>query len=101
MEVKFNILETENFMHTKYTYCTSHEIYPDYKLLSYHCSIEVKEKWDHKSFPVDPAPDFTFSSNWSMKRSIPLTKDVMFSCVKTTPLGSPLVPLVYTIVQIL
>uniref|UniRef100_A0A2P2MP81 Long chain acyl-CoA synthetase 1 protein n=1 Tax=Rhizophora mucronata TaxID=61149 RepID=A0A2P2MP81_RHIMU len=31
---------------------------------------------------------------------MPLTNKATVSCVKTTPLGSPLVPLVYIIVQI-
>lgn len=44
---------------------------------------------------------FTLSSNCSKKRSIPRIMLAMFSCVSTTPLGSPLVPLVYIIVQML
>lgn len=43
----------------------------------------------------------TLSSNCSMKRSTPLMLVAMFSCVKITPLGSPLVPLVYMIEHML
>ena len=41
----------------------------------------------------------TLSSNCSMKTSTPLINVVIVSCVNTTPLGVPLVPLVYIIVQ--
>lgn len=43
----------------------------------------------------------TLSSNCSMKRSTPRMLVETFSCVKMTPLGSPLVPLVYMIVHML
>lgn len=43
----------------------------------------------------------TLSSNWSMKIFNPHINIAIVSCVKITPLGSPLVPLVYIIVQML
>lgn len=42
----------------------------------------------------------TLSSNWSMKRSTPFTYMAWLSWVSITPLGWPLVPLVYMIVHI-
>lgn len=44
---------------------------------------------------------YTLSSNSSMKRFSPLINIATFSCVRTTPFGSPLVPLVYITVQML
>lgn len=41
----------------------------------------------------------TLSSNSSIKWSTPVTDAVIFSWVNITPLGSPLVPLVYMIVH--
>lgn len=43
----------------------------------------------------------TLSSNWSIKMSSPFISRATFSCLITTPFGSPLVPLVYMIVHML
>lgn len=42
----------------------------------------------------------TLSSNWSMKRSTPFTYIAWLSWLSMTPLGCPLVPLVYMMVHI-
>jgi hypothetical protein len=42
----------------------------------------------------------TLSSNWSMKTFTPFTYMAWLSWLSITPLGSPLVPLVYMIVHV-
>jgi len=63
------------------------------------CVTSAKRKMVQYQLANGSSIRITLSSNCSMKRSIPLIKAIKFSYIKTTPLGSPLVPLVYIIVQ--